>query len=117
MIRVFCIAAGVALTLMLSPLASAETSVEEAQRLYREHCRHCHTDGSEAGKYNPTTLIQAQWIRFFDRKYEREHRKVIDTRFGDRPVTEVISPEELEKIRRFAVDHAADTEQPMTCDD
>jgi hypothetical protein len=103
--------------LSFSSLVSAETAVEESQRLYREYCRPCHTDGSEAGKYNPTTLIQSQWIRFFDRKYERAHRKVIDDMHGGRPVTEVISPEDLEKIRSFAVDHAADTEQPMTCDD
>lgn len=97
--------------------AASQQDVEEAQGLYREYCRHCHTDGSEAGKYNPTTLIQAQWVRFFDRKYERAHRKVNDDRHGGKPVTEVIGPEDLEKIRWFAVEHAADTEQPMTCDD
>ena len=34
---------------------------------------------------------------------------------GNRPVTETISPEELEAIKKFAVDHAADSENPMTC--
>ena len=61
------------------------------------------------------TLIQSQWERFFDRKYERKHRKVNDEKYGDQPVTDVISSEILEKIRKFAVDHAADTDQPMTC--
>ena len=93
----------------------AETTAEEGQRLFREHCRHCHDKGSPNGKYTPMTLIQAQWERFFDRKYERKHRKVIDEKFGGVPVTEAISPEVLEKIRNFAVDHAADTDQPMTC--
>lgn len=102
--------------LLLPNPAAAASAVEESQRLFREHCRHCHTDGSEAGKYNPTTLIAAQWERFFKRKYERKHRKVNDDKFGGRPVTEVISPEDLEKIRSFAIDHAADSEQPMTCD-
>ena len=95
--------------------AWAETSVEEAQRLYREHCRHCHDDGSPHGEYTPMTLIQAQWERFFDRKFERKHRKVVDDKFGGVPVTEAMSPEVLEKIRNFAIDHAADTDQPMTC--
>ena len=27
----------------------------------------------------------------------------------------VTSADDLEKIRRFAIDHAADTDQPMTC--
>lgn len=95
--------------------ALAEGDVEEAQRLYREHCRHCHDDGSPHGEYTPMSLIQAQWERFFDRKFERAHRKVIDDKFGGQPVTEAISPEDLEKIREFAIDHAADTDQPMTC--
>jgi cytochrome c5 len=95
--------------------ADSAAETEEAQRLYREHCRHCHDDGSENGEYTPMTLIQSQWERFFDRKFERKHRKVIDDKFGGVPVTEAISPEDLEKIREFAIDHAADTDQPMTC--
>lgn len=107
-------AAGCALFASLS--VSAASDVEEAQRLYREHCRHCHDDGSPHGEYTPLTLIQAQWERFFDRKFVRVHRKVNDPAFGDIPVTEAISEESLEKIRRFAIDHAADTDQPMTCE-
>lgn len=93
----------------------AETAAEEGQRLFREHCRHCHDKGSPNGKYTPMTLIQAQWERFFDKKYERKHRKVMDDKYGGVPVTEAISPEVLDKIRTFSVDHAADTDQPMTC--
>ncbi len=117
MSRLHASALGIVLVAVASmPMsASAESEVEEAQRLYREHCRHCHDDGSEHGKYTPMTLIQAQWERFFDRKYERKHRKVVDDKFGGAPVTEVIDEETLEKIRRFAIDHAADTDQPMTC--
>ena len=113
--RVVIVAASLAMSATWSGTLAAESSVEEAQRLFREHCRHCHDDGSEHGKYTPMTLIQAQWERFFDRKYERKHRKVIDDKFGGVPVTEAISPEDLEKIREFAIDHAADTDQPMTC--
>ena len=101
--------------LAFSAHTPAETAAEEGQRLFREHCRHCHDKGSPNGKYTPMTLIQAQWERFFDRKYERKHRKVNDDKFGGVPVTEAISPEVLEKIRNFAIDHAADTDQPMTC--
>ena len=93
----------------------AESQVEKSQRLYREHCRDCHDDGSANGEYTPMSLIQAQWQRFFDRKYERSHRKVKDEAYGGVPVTEAISPEVLEQIRIFVIDHAADTDQPMTC--
>jgi len=105
----------VALSFGVSAPSSAENAVEEAQRLYREHCRHCHDDGSPHGEYTPMTLIQAQWERFFKRKFERKHRKVNDDKFEGQPVTEAISPEVLDKIRGFAIDHAADTDQPMTC--
>ena len=98
-----------------SSAANAETAAEEGQRLFREHCRHCHDRGSPNGQYTPMTLIQAQWERFYKRKYERKHRKVVDDKFGGVPVTEAISPEVLEKITNFSIDHAADTDQPMTC--
>ncbi|MFC1579212.1 hypothetical protein ACFL3Y_02365 [Pseudomonadota bacterium] len=110
--RLACCVAGACL---LSSAAIAETSVEEAQRLFREDCRICHDNGSPNGEYTPMSLIQAQWERFFDRKYERTHRKVMDEARGGVPVTEAISPENLEKIKNFAIDHAADTDQPMTC--
>ena len=110
-------AIGVAVLLFaaLSTPVLAETAAEEGQRLFREQCRHCHDRGSPNGRYTPMTLIQSQWERFFKRKYERTHRKVMDDQFGGVPVTEAISPEVLEKIRSFAIDHAADTDQPMTC--
>ena len=103
------------MSIAFSTPALAETATEEGQRLFREHCRHCHDNGSPHGKYTPMTLIQAQWERFFKRKYERKHRDVVDDKFGDVPVTDAISAEDLEKIRNFAIDHAADTDQPMTC--
>lgn len=103
------------LSSLLATAAMAETEVEQAQRLYRENCRICHDNGSPNGEYTPMSLIQAQWKRFFDRKYERTHRKVVDEARGGVPVTEAISPEDLEMIETFVVDHAADTDQPMTC--
>jgi hypothetical protein len=110
-----CLAALVLLAGVQTSTAFAETQVEKSQRLYREHCRDCHDDGSANGEYTPMSLIQAQWQRFFDRKYERTHRKVMDETKGGIPVTEAISPEVLEQIQIFVIDHAADTDQPMTC--
>ena len=98
-------------------LANVATAAKKPKGtdLYKEFCKPCHEAGSANGEYTPMTLIQDQWERFFDRKYERAHRKVNDDKYGGVPVTEAISPEVLEKIRDFAVDHAADTDQPMTC--
>lgn len=110
-----CLALACITMVYASSAAVAETAVEEGQRLFREHCRDCHDRGSPNGYYTPLTLIQSQWERFFRRKYERYHRDVIDEAHGGVPVTEAISPEILEKIKTFSVDHAADTDQPMTC--
>lgn len=88
---------------------------DDGQELYKEYCKSCHEEGSEYGEYTPMTLIQSQWERFFDKKYERAHEGVIDATHGDTPVLELIDEETLEKIREFSIDHAADSEHPMTC--
>ena len=103
------------LALCLAGLAGAQKPDADGQALYREYCKGCHTADSPNGEYTPMTLISVQWERFFDRKYERTHKDVIDEAHGGKPVTETISPEVLEAIRQFSIDHAADSESPMTC--
>ncbi len=85
------------------------------QEQFKEYCRHCHTANSDYGEYSPLTLIQNQWQRFFDRRYQRTHKSVKDPKHGNKPVTEIITPEILDAIREFSIEHAADTEHPMTC--
>ena len=87
---------------------------EDGKTLYRAQCKSCHDVGSPNGEYTPMDLIQDQWQRFFDRKYERTHKDVIDPTSG-KPVTETISPEDLELIKEFSIEGAADSEHPMTC--
>ncbi len=101
--------------LCLSGIAAADKESVPGRDLYREYCRDCHTVDSDFGEYTPLSLIQDQWVRFFDKKYERAHRKVMDEKHGGKPVLEAISPEDLELIKGFSIDHAADSEQPMTC--
>ncbi len=85
------------------------------QDLYKEYCKPCHMEDSDAGEYTPMTLIMDQWDRFFDEKYVPSHEKVLDPAHDDTPVTDVISDDDLETIRDWVVDHAADSEHPMTC--
>jgi hypothetical protein len=87
----------------------------KGQNLYKEHCKPCHTAGSPNGEYTPMTLIQDQWQRFFDEKFVETHAGLNDPDHGDVPVTEAIGAEDLETIKEWTVDHAADSEQPMTC--
>jgi hypothetical protein len=87
----------------------------DGRELFKEYCKPCHLPASKAGEYTPMTLIADQWKRFFEKKYVPKHKAVADEKHGGKPVTDVLSPEMLEKIRAFAVDHAADSEHPMTC--
>lgn len=103
------------LALGFSTLATTPAASADGKELYREYCKGCHEEGSPNGEYTPMSLIQDQWTRFFDKKYVRTHKSVIDEKHGGKPVTETISPEDLELIREFAIEGAADSEHPMTC--
>jgi hypothetical protein len=111
---IFVTAAAAAL-LATADATGADAKPIPGKDLFRDHCKTCHAAGSPNGEYTPMTLIGEQWARFFDRKYVRTHEGVIDTAHGGKPVTEVITPVMLEQIRKFAIDHAADSESPMTC--
>lgn len=102
------------LALSLANVATAAKKVKGAD-LYKEYCKSCHEADSPNGEYTPMTLIQDQWDRFFDKKYVDSHSAVMDPNHDNKPVTEVISADDLEKIKKFVIDHAADSEQPMTC--
>ncbi len=98
-------------------LANVATAAKKSKgnELYKEFCKPCHEADSDNGEYTPMTLIQDQWQRFFDEKFVDSHSAVMDPDHDNKPVTEVISKEDLESIKKFAIDHAADSEQPMTC--
>ena len=96
-------------------LTYAKGKAPEGKLLYRTHCKVCHGPNSPNGEYSPLSLIQSQWERFFDKKYERKHPDMKAPGEEGKTLKDVITPEMLKKIRTFAVDHAADSESPMTC--
>jgi hypothetical protein len=102
-------------TLSLANVAVAGKKKVKPQDLYKEYCKPCHDADSPNGEYTPMTLIQEQWERFFKDKYVATHKDVVDERHEGKKVTDAISKENLQKIKKFAIDHAADSEQPMTC--
>lgn len=107
-----------ALTALLAiGLAGVATAAKKpsGKDLYREYCKPCHLADSPNGEYTPMTLIQDQWNRFFDEKYVPAHKDVVDPNHDGAKVLDEITPEMLKQIRDFAVDHAADSEHPMTC--
>ena len=99
----------------IADMAVAAKKKAKGQDLYKEFCSPCHGEDAEAGEYTPMTLIQDQWATFFDDKFVKSHQDVLDPNHDNQPVTEVISEEDLEKIKQWAIDHAADSEHPMTC--
>ena len=115
--RTKLIVASMLIGVLALSLANVATAAKKPKGndLYKEYCKPCHQADSENGEYQPMTLIQDQWDRFFDKKYVDTHSGVMDPNHDNKPVTEVISEEHVELIKDFAVDHAADSEQPMTC--
>jgi mono/diheme cytochrome c family protein len=99
----------------LARTGSAAEKEMSGQQLYKAYCKTCHGPNSPSGEYTPMTLIQDQWTRFFEKKYAGTHAELADTHHDGKKISEVVTPEMLEKIRKFAVDHAADSEHPMTC--
>ncbi len=99
----------------MTDVAVAKKKKLDGKALYKEYCKPCHAEGSDNGEYTPMTLIQDQWERFFDEKFEETHAEVLDPNNDNQPVTEVISESDLEAIKKFAIKGAADSEHPMTC--
>ncbi|HKS74394.1 MAG TPA: cytochrome c [Terriglobales bacterium] len=91
----------------------AQAQSLNGKELYRNNCKVCHDKGSANGQYTPMTLTQDQWRAFFKTKLMSTHRNVLHPKGGK--LLELLSPDELKAIQRFAIDHAADSEQPATC--
>ncbi len=102
-------------TLTLLSYGAGKTKKPTGKELFKQKCRSCHVKDSDAGEITPISLIQMQWERFFDSKYEVKHKEVKDPSNENKAVTDGITADELKKIRKFAIDHAADSEQPETC--
>lgn len=95
--------------------AAAKDKAMTGRELYKEYCKDCHTADSPNGEYTPLSLIQDQWREFFDENLKPSHEGVTDPKHGDKPVLELLTPEELKTLRDWTIDHAADSENPMTC--
>jgi len=98
---------------LLLVLVSVPTMAADGKALYRENCKVCHDKGSKNGEYSPLTLIQDQWTEFFKSKFVNAHK---DATLPDgKKLLEKLSEDEIKTIRKFAIDHAADSEHPQTC--
>ena len=102
------------LTPLLGGVAHARGKKPAELKLFKESCKACHSRGDEAGNLAPLTLISMQWKRFFDKKYAKTHADLVHPE-TQKPLKEMLDEETLKKLKRFLMDHAADSEHPMTC--
>ena len=86
-----------------------------AKDLYKNACKPCHTEDAEAGEYTPMSLIGDQWEEFFDEDLVETHKDLPCPGNKDAKLLETLDKDLIKKLRNFCVDHAADSEQPMTC--
>ncbi len=109
--------------LAVTALAEDETAKEvkedpkkmDGKELFVAHCKVCHMEDSDAGEYTPISLIMDQWDEFYDETFVETHKEVVCPKDEDKKITDMIDKDMIKKLRKFCVDHAADSEQPMTC--
>lgn len=82
--------------------------------LFKTNCKVCHEKNSPNGEYTPMTLTQDQWKKFFESKLTATHKDVV-LKSENKKLLEFLTPEQVSKIKKFCIDHAADSEQPQTC--
>lgn len=104
------------LALMVFALNGSTTTAQSksGKDLYKQNCRVCHEKGSPNGEFSPMSLTQDQWKNVFKNKLVPAHKNVTMPGMNQK-VLEMLTPEQLKAIEKFAVDHAADSEQPQTC--
>jgi len=104
----------IVLILIITVTSVVGCFAQDGKALYRANCKVCHDKASPNKQYTPMTLTQDQWRRFFSGKFASSHKSVTVPGTG-KPLMELLTPEQLKAIQRFAIDHAADSEQPATC--
>lgn len=102
------------LAMLLAGTTLADAQNLNGKELYRNNCKVCHDKGSPQGQYTPMTLTQDQWRTFFKLKMIPAHKNAVNPKTGVK-IFEELTPEQIKAIQRFAIDHAADSEQPATC--
>ena len=87
----------------------------DGKEIYKGLCKSCHGPDADAGEYTPMDLIMEQWDEFFQDTFAETHKDLTCPKDDSAKLTDILSKDILKKVQKFCVDHAADSEQPMTC--
>ena len=75
----------------------------DGKALFQSRCGKCHTQGGEAPVFSPIKYASNQWQRFFSKD---KHKRKKD-------ISGEISADDLNAIKQFLIDHAADSDLPI----
>ncbi len=78
-------------------------SVPDGETLFKSKCGGCHAGGKDATSIAPVKYASIQWERFFKRN---KHKRKKD-------ISGIVSSMELDLIKQYLVDHAADSDRPI----
>ena len=97
------------LTIVLCSIVFAALEGGDERRgkqLAIDNCKPCHVQGATAGTITPLSRTQRQWERFYNKS---RHDKIAPGAWAS------FAERDLKDIFQFMYDHAADSDQPMTC--
>ncbi len=90
------------ITAFLSIMLSGSVFAADGKGVYLNKCGVCHKAGGDASVFAPTKYASTQWERFFQRN-KHKRKKDISADFNEA---------ELNAVKAYLVDHAADSDQP-----
>lgn len=117
-VLILALASVLALT---AALAAAEDKPEakapklDGKELFKANCKACHGPEGAGGEVTPMSLIGEQWERFYDKQLTETHKDAAAPGGEGKKLLETLTSEAIKELRKWCVDHAADSEHPMTC--
>ena len=81
---------------------AATSHASDGKNVFVNKCGSCHKSGGEAPVFAPTKYASSQWERFFGRN---KHKRKKD-------ISSELSEADLNAVKKYLIDHAADSDQP-----
>jgi len=91
------------LTSLCLVILTAAGALAGGQDIFINKCGACHKTGGGAPVFAPTKYASRQWVRFFERN---THKRKKD-------ISRDFTPNELQRVETYLIDHAADSDQPV----